>query len=410
MTRPAARPDARRVRPFALSSLHPSRVAVSSSLAGSPRALTPRSATRAPESAPVTRWPRLCIVGALLGRHAGYVVTQGEILRDHFEASGFEVIAFSDQRNRYRRLASIVGALIRHRAWPDVLLLQTYSGRSFVVEDIACALGRLFGHRVILHLHGGGMPAFMQAYPRWTRRVLARADAIVAPSSFLAHAVAEHGFRARVIPNVIDIADYRFRLRERLRPRLFWMRAFHPLYNPLLALRVLERVRRVRPDTTLVMGGQDGGYEADVRRAAERLGLHDAVRFTGYLDRDAKRREWDAADLYLNTNRVDNTPVSVLEACAMGVPVVATNVGGVRHLLEHEHSALLVPDDDDAAMADAVLRLLDDPALARRLAVNGRVVAERSAWPRVLDAWEELFAEWSPTLSHDRRETTTVPV
>jgi glycosyltransferase involved in cell wall biosynthesis len=95
--------------------------------------------------------------------------------------------------------------------------------------------------------------------------------------------------------------------------------------------------------------------------------------------------------VFLNTNRVDNAPVSVLEAAACGLPVVSTEVGGIPYLLRNEEQALLVPEGNAEAMAGAVRRLLDQPALAARLSAAGRQVAERSAWERVRPAWEEVL-------------------
>jgi len=105
-----------------------------------------------------------------------------------------------------------------------------------------------------------------------------------------------------------------------------------------------------------------------------------------------KIREGQNADVFLSTNHVDNMPVSVLEACAMGLAVVATNVGGISDLLTDHETALLVAPEDDEAMAAAVLRLLQEPELASRLSTNGRTLAERSSWERVRPEWEGLFA------------------
>jgi len=104
-------------------------------------------------------------------------------------------------------------------------------------------------------------------------------------------------------------------------------------------------------------------------------------------------REGHAADIFINTNRIDNMPVAVVEACAMGLPVVATAVGGVPDLLKDGETGLLVPDDDDKMMAEAIKRLLDDAELAGRLSANGRLLAERSSWEQVRPRWEELFAD-----------------
>jgi glycosyltransferase involved in cell wall biosynthesis len=171
------------------------------------------------------------------------------------------------------------------------------------------------------------------------------------------------------------------------------MRTFHPVYNPEMAVRVLAHVRKAVPEATLVMAGQDKGIQADIKHLVHQLGLDSAIHFPGYLDMEAKVQEGNTADIFLNTNHVDNTPVSVIEACAMGLPVVATNVGGIIDLLTDNATGLLVPDNDDQAMAMAVLRLLHDPDLAGRLSANGRTLAERSSWEQVHSCWEWLFSD-----------------
>ena len=120
------------------------------------------------------------------------------------------------------------------------------------------------------------------------------------------------------------------------------------------------------------MGGTGQGPQDIRSNVAGELGVADSVRFAGFLDMAAKRAEGDGADVFINTNRVDNQPVSVIEACAMGLPVVATNVGGIPDLLRDRETGLLVRDGDHAAMAEAVIDLLEDPELAERLSRQGR--------------------------------------
>ncbi|RMG45456.1 MAG: glycosyltransferase family 1 protein [Acidobacteria bacterium] len=348
--------------------------------------------------------PRLCFVGPMVGRHPGYVTTQGEILADLFSQEGYPVLAVSTHRNRYMRLVDIVGTLIRRRHEIDIQCLQVFGGPSFVVEDIASLIGRKFGQRIIMFIHGGAMPEFMARHPRWNQRVLGRADIIVAPSEYLARVIRQYGFQARVIPNVLELQHYPFRHRRQLTPRLFWMRAFHPIWNPEMAVRVLARLKQDLPEATLVMAGQDKGMQRQIQQLVHRLGLDGAVRFVGFLDMAGKAREGDAADIFINTTRIDNMPVSVLEACAMGLPVVATAVGGIPDLLTDGETGLLVPPDDIEAMVGAIKRLLNNPDLAGRLSANGRRLAEQSDWTRVRPQWEQLFNELMSGTSREAGE------
>ena len=344
------------------------------------------------ESPSINRQPRLCFVGPMVGRNPGHVTTQGQILSDLFSSAGHSVISVSALLNRYGRLIDIASTIIRRQRSMDVMVLDVFGGPSFVVEDIASRLGRGLGKRIVMCLRGGAMPEFMARHPVWTRRVLGRADILVAPSRYLARAVVPYGFSARVIPNVINPDAYVYRRRSKVGPRLFWMRSFHPIWNPAMAVRVLARLRATHPDATLIMAGQDKGSKQEIQQLAGDLGCGGSVRFAGFLDMAGKNREANAADIYLNTNRIDNMPVAVVEACAMGMPVVTTTVGGIPDLLKHAETALFVPDDDDEAMAQAVSSLLDDSELAERLSVNGRELAESFSWEQVRQQWEQVFA------------------
>ncbi|MGH9013068.1 MAG: glycosyltransferase family 4 protein [Acidimicrobiia bacterium] len=294
---------------------------------------------------------------------------------------------------RLPRLMDTVVALIRWRRRVDVLHVLVFSGLAFAMADLTATLGRMLGLPVVLHLHGGALPEFAVRHPRWVSRVLDRGDALVSPSRYLSSKLPVTRRGIAVIPNLISIDDYPFRLRGPVGPSLLWMRTFHPNYNPDLALEVLARLRTRHPATTLTMAGQEKGKLARVRARARELGLDAAARFVGFLDLAGKQREFARHDIFLNTNRVDNMPVSVLEAAAFGLPIVATEVGGIPYLLEHEHTALLVPNDDATAMACAIERLLAEPSLAQALSRNGRSLAEASAWPSVFALWEPLLDE-----------------
>lgn len=337
----------------------------------------------------------------MTGSHPAGITTQGEILFQHFarEEPG-RYVACSDKRNRYHRLWDMVATLLRGRQQIGIQCLSVFSGPSFVVADICSKLSKTLGQKLILHLHGGGLADLFTRRPRWADRVLSRADVIVAPSNFFARAVMDLGFQARIIPNMIDLELYPYRERSSIQPRLFWMRSFHPTWNPDMAVRVLHHLRHSGIEATLVMGGKDKGYLPQTRNLAGQLGVLDSVRFPGFLDHDAKVREGEAADIFLNTNRIDNTPVAVIEACAMGIPVISTNVGGVPDLLTDGQTGLLVSSDDAEAMARAVQKLVNDPELCRKLSVNGRKLAESCSWSVVRPEWLKLFAAVSAQADH----------
>src|SRR5207247_1616088 len=118
-------------------------------------------------------------------------------------------------------------------------------------------------------------------------------------------------------------------------------RRFDPVYSRLMAMQVLERLRTTHPEATLVMGGQDKGMQEEVERYARDRGLGDAVRLPGFLATERKLREGSAADIFINTSHVDNMPVAILEAGALGLPVVSTTVGGIADLLQEDRKSVV---------------------------------------------------------------------
>lgn len=350
--------------------------------------------TPTPDHASVkTRPPTIALVGPMLGRHRGWVTSQGEVLAQLFAEHGHGVRLTSSFRRPLPRLADTLFALWRWRHEIDVVMVMVFSGPGFAIADAASRLARRLRKPLVFALHGGALPAFADRHPRWVQRVLARPRARVAPSTYLAEDFARRGLPVTVIPNAIRLEDYPYRQREQASPRLLWMRTFHPLYQPELVLHALARLRTAHPAATLTMAGQDKGTLGATRDLARELGLTEAVHFAGFLDREAKQRIFADHDIFLNTNRIDNMPVSILEAAAFGLPVVATAVGGIPHLLQDGENGLLVPDGDAAAMAAAIARLLSSPALVARLSVNGRALAARSDGPLVVEAWGRLFME-----------------
>ncbi len=334
---------------------------------------------------------RICVIGNILGRNPGYVTTQGQILADLLSGDGHKVISASSRLNRFLRFGEIVATVLKCRNSTDVLILEVYSGVYFVLVDVVGLISKYLGIHSIFVLHGGNLPEFSRRYPNWTSRVLRRASTLVAPSPFLARELADLNLAIRVVPNIVEIGSCPFRLRKSAEPKLLWMRAFHTLYNPHMALEVFRAVRDKHAKATLVMAGVDKGLEPEIRKRTDEMGLTHAVRFPGFLSKTEKLREFSDADIFLNTNRVDNMPVAVVEACAMGLPVVSTDVGGIPDLLTNNENGILVADNDTAAMTEAIDGLLMNSALSEKLSRNGRLLAERSSWTSVRDDWSDLF-------------------
>jgi glycosyltransferase involved in cell wall biosynthesis len=238
---------------------------------------------------------------------------------------------------------------------------------------------------VVVVYRGGAGPRFIARHPRAVPFILRKADLLVVPSGFLAAAFEPYGLEPRVIPNVIDVSEFRHRERAHFGPKLIWVRHLRPGYNPWMAIEVLNRVREHHPEATLVMVG-GGAMLNELRIRIQREGIT-GVTLTGEVPQTELRRRLDEADIFLNTTTVDNQPRSVMEAIASGLPVVSTNVGGIPYLLKNEDTALLVQSHDAAGMSAAIERLVRDPGLGHALVSRGRQLILQHTWEAVVPRW-----------------------
>lgn len=332
------------------------------------------------------------IVGNFLSA-AGYTRGVCEDLAERLRAAGWSVITTSNKPNRVARLIDMVTTAWRRRNEYEVAQVDVFSGPAFFWAEAVCWTLRRVGKPYILTLHGGNLPQFARRYPRRVSRLLNSAATVTTPSRYLLEHMKTYRSDILLLPNAVDLSRYRFRLRRQAQPRLIWLRAFHSIYNPTLAPRMLAQLIPDFPNIRLIMIGPDKGDGSlqETQQVTEKLNLNGHITIVGGIPKTEVPEWLDKGDIFINTTNVDNTPISVLEAMASGLCIVSTNVGGIPYLLEHEKEALLVPPDDAEAMAEAVHHTLTEPGLAEHLSSNARNKAEQFDWSVVLPQWERLL-------------------
>lgn len=336
--------------------------------------------------------PSVLIVGNFLSAHGA---SRGvcEELAPRLRDSGWSVLTTSARRARLLRLADMLSVIWRRRHDYDVAQVDVYSGPAFRWAEAACGLLGRIGKPFVLTLHGGGLPEFCAGQRPRVERLLGRAKAVTVPSPYLLTQMSTYRKDLTHVPNGLDVDAYGTRAPRSLRPRLIWLRAFHEVYNPSMAVRVIARLKDEFPSIQMTMTGPDKGDAS--RQAAltavQTYAVSSHVRVEGPIAKSSVPQLLGTGDIFLNTTNVDNTPVSVLEAMASGLCVVSTNVGGIPYLLRSGQDALLVPANDDAAMAAAVRLLLNDAALAQRIQAASIAKVRRFDWSVVLPQWRRIL-------------------
>lgn len=306
---------------------------------------------------------------------------------------GWQVLTTSNQQRRLPWLIDMGMTILKDRKQFDLAQIDLFSGHAFISAEIAAGLLQCLGKPFLLTLHGGNLPQFSQQHPTRSKRLLQKASAVIAPSRYLQQQLAHLHENIQVIPNPIDISAYPFRLRAKPCPNLVWVRAFHQIYNPSLAPKLMAELIKTWPDAKLIMIGPDKGDGSlqRMQKLAASLGVQDHIRIIGAVPREDVPKWLDQADIFINTTNVDNTPISVIEAMACGLCVVSTDVGGLPYLIGDGIDGLLVPSNEPALFSDAVERILSDHDLANTISINAFVKAKSHDWLEILSYWEDLF-------------------
>lgn len=275
-----------------------------------------------------------------------------------------------------RGLFQFIALLVRGR----ILLAHVHSASdaSFWRKSLFIGMAYAAGKPVIFHLHGGGFSDFYRhrcgPIRRWlVRFILDRAAQIVVLSDVWCK-------RIRAItrnPNVCAIANLveagaLLAINPSHRPcnTILFMGRLDKQKGILDLVDALALLRSRHPELRLRFAG-DGDVES-VRQRAIECNVLDAIEFVGWVSGAAKIRAWSEASLYVLPSYIENLPMGVLEAMAAGIPVVASDVGGIPDVVVHDVNGLLHTPGDVVALAAAIHRLAADSSLRARFGKASR--------------------------------------
>jgi glycosyltransferase involved in cell wall biosynthesis len=276
---------------------------------------------------------------------------------------------------------------------------------------IAALAKRAWDCRVIVKFMGARVIEMMNTRTWPIRRWLLRqADAFVVTNEETRLALGSMGMdvRTHCLPNGVDVQRFQplepgaRRLLRRTWPDLppeallaLYVGRLEPVKGVDVLLRAWARLvgRETGRIPVLALVG-DGSQREHLARLSRELGIDRSVRFVGFSDQIS---DWlNSADLFVLPSRSEGLSNALLEAMACGLPTVATTVGGAPEAVEHGVNGLLVPADDDAALADALLQLIRDSGGARQLGESARrTTCARYSMEAMVDRYVKLYAELS---------------
>jgi glycosyltransferase involved in cell wall biosynthesis len=210
------------------------------------------------------------------------------------------------------------------------------------------------------------------------RRVLRRAKVVISISKYDTQELGRLIKGTRVsIANPTGLEFYALAPSGPSEPRLLFAGALSPLKNVLGLLNAFAQVRQVVPEARLILAGRPHhpDYAQTVQDRVTSLALGDSVDIVGFLDSDRLRHEIATARAVVTFSRQENSPTIIAQAMAAGKPVVATRVGGVPEMINDGESGFVVESEDETALAERMLTLLNDQDLCLRMGARGHELA-----------------------------------
>lgn len=322
------------------------------------------------------------LLPALVERYDVVVAAHGEgPVREAAARAGARFVPLEHVRrpiNPFRDVAGLVELTrLMRRERPQ--LVHASSSKAGVLGRVAAALAgvpvRFFT------VHGWAF----SAYSGVSGLVYRVADRLMAPLTTVTICVSEQELaagieagacrpeRSVVIHNAVDVSGAPRSRHDRPIPRLVAVGRLKAPKDFVTFVRALAALS-VGSFEALIVG--DGPDRAEVKTEIQRLGLEQSVELAG--ERSDVPQLLAGSDVFVLSSSSEGLPVSVLEAMAAELPVVASSVGGVAELVDDGETGILVPAGDEQALAHALQRLIDDPDLRRRLGAAGRARAEAS--------------------------------
>jgi len=289
-----------------------------------------------------------------------------------------------DRILRARSIRELIGTL-RQRGF-DILHIHT----PFIAHYEGLRLARALGIPVVESYHTF-FEEYLDKYIRFLPRALLRAaarrfstsqcnaaDGIVVPSQAMCQVLRNYGVtnRMAVIPTGIESRPFeagdgaRFRRRQGIppdRPVMVHVGRLAHEKNLCFLIDVLAEVKKTIPNILLLMAGE-GPARASLERRIQREGLAGNALLAGYLKRDGDLQDcYCAGDVFVFSSRTETQGLVLLEAMALGVPVVSTAVMGTKEVLDGGHGAALIAEEEVVGFAAKAIQLLCDPGLRARM-------------------------------------------
>lgn len=316
---------------------------------------------------------KILYIGNFLSKNAGKYEGPNLQVVKFLRLHGFHVRAVSSQSSIIFRFFNFLLSTISARILKfNLIIIDVFSTNAFYFAFAVGFLARLLKLNYVLVLHGGNLPYRFKTNPRLSSFLVLGSSFVVSPSQYLANSCFTiFNRKVFVIPNFLEIFHSADKKRDPF--LIYWVRSIRPVYNIDMALRVMVLLKSVDSRFFLRIVGPSSSHElAILTTKIHDLKLENNVSVLGKQSRSLWHTCAKEATFFINTTTVDNTPSSVLEAMALGLIVVSTNVGGIPYIIKNSYNGFTVSNDDSEAMAAQIIRIYLDSELLDNIRENAK--------------------------------------
>lgn len=287
----------------------------------------------------------------------GGISAQIDLLCSSMQEEGYPVSIFSTKGSAAKRIGLLLKSLYVSRRY-DVLHIHGCSEWGMLPVVYGVIAGKLWRKRIIVTYHGGEAAKYFAKHGVFVRRCLKRADKVIVLNGYLKKVFDEYEIPCIVIPNIVPLREDVYQPKKNIAPKMISVRHLTDLYRIDLIIRAFAKVVEKYSKATLdILGQGDNRVELESIVRSDDC-LVGQVRFIGQVPNEKMYDYLKANDIMLSAPKIDNMPVSLMEAMNAGVLVISSNVGGVPYMIEHQKTGLLFDGDADA-LAEQIIWALE---------------------------------------------------
>lgn len=337
----------------------------------------------------------------------GGINAQVDLLHTYLnQEDGIKADVFSTKGNPLRRCVAFVKLLCQARRY-DILHIHACSYWGMVPAVFGIIAGKLWRKRIVITYHGGEAAEYFAKHVGFVKRWLGRANQVIVLSGFLKEIFDHYDIPCVVIPNIVVLQPQQERTRD-IAPKFISIRHLEPLYNIPCILRAYEQVLKVYPDATLDILGR-GSQREELEAYVQEHQLT-GVTFVGQVPNQQIYDYLAKADIMLSAPKIDNMPVSLLEAMNAGLLVISSRVGGVPYMIEEldramgngqwaidketnrqspianrpkKPTGILFESDNSDELAEKMIWALEHPEEVKQIIAQAQIDVQKYAWKNV---------------------------